>query len=76
VGLHAQAIALPANNHANKTYQPLGAASERLEIRTEPATAKYMAEAMRHSAWYFIELVGQIYARIFPHDPVSREYHV
>jgi hypothetical protein len=48
-GRHAQAIALAKNNHADARYQTLRAGSDRPEIRIEPATVKYAAEAMRHS---------------------------
>ena len=48
-GRHAQAKAVPKNNHADTRYQTLRAGSDRPEIRIEPATAKYAAEAMRHS---------------------------
>jgi hypothetical protein len=48
-GRQAQATALPKNNHEHTTYQALGADSDSPEIRIEPATVKYVAEAMRHS---------------------------
>ena len=48
-GRQAQKIALPKNNQEHTIYQTLGADSDRLEIKSEPATVKYVAEAMRHS---------------------------
>jgi len=48
-GRQAQAMAVPKNSHADTTYQTLRAGSDRPEIKIEPATVKYAAEAMRHS---------------------------
>ncbi len=48
-GRQAQKIALPRNNQEHTIYQTLGADSDRLEIKIEPATVKYVADAMRHS---------------------------
>ena len=56
-GRQAQAIAVPKKSQADARYQAPRSCSDWLEIRIEPATVKYAAEAMRHSVRYFIGLM-------------------